>query len=848
MVNLEELLETPRKSASSYAEICPWFSMLPGGEAILCQDGTILGGFTLPGMDSEGLTDAHIDHMVDIVQKSFSIISENIIVWSYVEKLERDTYIRSEYTNQVAQYIEDKWEEKLKTRPQSVVNHSIFFGFRKSNLADSFFESVNYKINEEGVAFFTAVTSAIFQSFSTKRTVASIQGHLNENEAEFSKILDSVSATCANLLGMERLKGEWLLGELFSRFNVASPPGPVHEGRYGAYLPQRMAADKVVRRGNLLRFEGPSEVRNVGVISTTDFPDELSSSHIESLLKLPGEFCVCQIFEVLDSAKAQAMIQKLEGHYRMEVKSLSTRIAERFSGNDLGKVNTGNLLLADDAQDALVEITSENLMYGFHSMRILAYGKTERQANECIEKLSGSLRATGYTVTRETTGLLGAFLSSLPGNAKVNPRKYLASVANIADLFPFLGFSTGVREHRFFSKVLNRPVPNHVTFNTESTVPYGFNCHEHDLGHFLVLGGAGGGKTTMVNLLLALFQKYTPCNSFIFDKDYSTSVMSVLLGGKHLDINTSGKTKVKMNPVRRMLVNKDILALIEWIGMLAVGTSGERLSDAEKGIINMCVRQVAELNPAIWRLGTIYTQIAGASRALAMKISKYVDVSQGEDDPSGVGQFSSFFDNEEDAFELSNLVCIETGQLLEIDELAGPFLEYAFYCIDKKLNGSTPAFIYIEEAWFAIKNPLFYAKLMDWLRTLRKKKAFVGLATQAMSEFEQLPDLSAFLVNLPTRIFLPSITNTVEENRHLYQSIFNLNEQQLNLLKSAQPKRDYLIVKGTETKLVRADMPDIVIKINDACAVESSRHKALEMAESGISSWPMSYIKEHLHA
>ena len=43
-------------------------------------------------------------------------------------------------------------------------------------------------------------------------------------------------------------------------------------------------------------------------------------------------------------------------------------------------------------------------------------------------------------------------------------------------------------------------------------------------------------------------------------------------------------------------------------------------------------------------------------------------------------------------------------------------------------------------------------------------------------------------------------------------------------------------------------MPEIVIKINDACAIESSRQIALEMAESGNSSWPMSYIKEHLNA
>ena len=75
-----------------------------------------------------------------------------------------------------------------------------------------------------------------------------------------------------------------------------------------------------------------------------------------------------------------------------------------------------------------------------------------------------------------------------------------------------------------------------------------------------------------------------------------------------------------------------------------------------------------------------------------------------------------------------------------------------------------------------------------------------------------------------------------------------MNDKQLEILSGAIPKRDYLIVKSNTTKLVSADMPSVVIKINDACAKEHLRDKAIQMAEENQVEWEMKYIKEILNA
>lgn len=847
MVELKEILTTPLRSAKSYAQLCPWFSLLPSEEMILCQDGTLLAGFKLKGIDPEGVEDDTLSSQIDILQKSLSGMSENIICWSFVEKKKVKRHRASEYQNPIAQIIDNDWVDSMGDDAQFEVTHSIYFGYRKVNMGDSFIESVNHKINEEGMSFPKALISAAISAMSNAKTVASIRGHLNEYEVEFTKLLKGFFSIGSLLLGIERLKGEELLGTLFSRMNIASPTGPIRPSRNTSYLPQKMSADKMVRRGNQLKFQGPSKSRNVAIISTTDYPDDLNSEHIDNLLSLPYEFCISQTYEFINRENALKQIQKMEMHLRMEVKSLGTRVAERMTGKEIDKVDTGNLYLAEDAQSAVIEITSNNMTYGFFSMRIMAYGETEEIAEDAVDMLAGTLRAYGYPTTRESTGLLGVFLATLPGNSRINPRKYLASVANVADLCPIRGFNRGEASNKFLSDVLGKPVQSHITFQTESSITYGFNFHEFDLGHSLLVGGSGGGKTTFMNLAIAMFQKYGPCNTYIFDRDYSTSVMSVLLGGKHLDINTTGEAKVQMNPVKRMLDNGDAIALYRWICMLIVGENSEPLTAKEEADINQVVQQMKGMNRLHWRLGTFFTQLCGTNKQLALRMVKYVDTSNGQDS-TGVGQYSSFFDNDDDAFELSSFVCIETGKLLKIPDLAAPFLEYAFYAVNKSLNGQTPTLIYIEEASFALKNPQFYNNIEDWLRTLRKLKAFVVMSTQGLSELDKLPDLSGFLTNMPTRIFLPSITNTVKENTELYKKIFNLNDCQLDKLASAIPKRDYLIVKANETKLVRAVMPKSVVAINNACAIEHKRNRALDLSKSSAPGWDVEYLMEIVHA
>jgi ribose 1,5-bisphosphokinase PhnN len=65
---------------------------------------------------------------------------------------------------------------------------------------------------------------------------------------------------------------------------------------------------------------------------------------------------------------------------------------------------------------------------------------------------------------------------------------------------------------------------------TSARSPYYFNFHSADLGHSMVIGPSGGGKTVLVNFLMAQLEKFNARYIFI-DKDQGAEIFVRASGG-----------------------------------------------------------------------------------------------------------------------------------------------------------------------------------------------------------------------------------------------------------------------------------------------------------------------------
>lgn len=146
-----------------------------------------------------------------------------------------------------------------------------------------------------------------------------------------------------------------------------------------------------------------------------------------------------------------------------------------------------------------------------------------------------------------------------------------------------------------------------------------------------------------------------------------------------------------------------------------------------------------------------------------------------------------------------------------------------------------------------LSNPAFATKMEDWLRTFRKKRAFVVFATQALDEIAQLPNIGSFVSNIPTQIFLPSVKSSVHQQADLFRSIFGTTDAQMSLLAQAIPKRDYLLVRPTVTRLVNTQMPAALVAINEATTQDAKRAQLAEYQAEGGPDWELKFLREVLN-
>ena len=844
MLSLADLFTKPRRSARSYGELLPWFGAISPG-LVLCQDGSLLAGFSYQGEDVEGREDFLVDQRINALQMALRTLNDRCTLWTVQERRYTSGYLKNEFSNPVARLIDQEWEQACGQRHNARLTQRLFIAYNFPNQSEALFEALRSELVASEGRVLPALNGLLRRRLTASHAVARVRGQLAEMAQEFEKVLAAFSGIVQPGMGFKRLEGAEFLGELHARANLASPRGPVHPPGHLSYLNTLLAADSVERQHDLLKFTGPGATRYAAALSMTGTPAQAHSQHIDQLMALDCEYVLVQCYRFLDRLVAEKGIQDAEMFYRSEVKSVVTRVAERLFDMQSDKVNTGNLHLAEDAQQALVEVTAGDVSYGYYNMTLLALGESARAAEAAVDLLASSLRSNGFTLVRERHGLLAALLTTLPGHANATLRWRLASTANLADLAPIRTISQGEPNHPLFSRVLGREVPPLCRFLTPYGVAFDFNLHEGDLGHTAVIGGSGSGKTSLMTLLIAQFAKYSPAQTYIFDKDHSLMMATVLLGGKHIDMGPQTR-RGSMNPVAVMLKNGDDTRLRQWVEVL-ITAGGHSLTSQETGTISTAISQLLQSHAANWRLGGLFGLIAGQDRNLASKLAAFVDQSEGEEGYGGVGPYASFFDNEDDHFTLTDLVGMECGGLLDDGKLASPFMDYAFYCIERSLDGATPTLIYVEEAWYMLSNPAFARKMEDWLRTFRKKRATLVFSTQALDEIARLPNLGSFVTNIPTQIYLPSVRSSVHEQAELYRSVFGLTEAQMALLAQAVPKRDYLLVRPSLTRLVNTRMPASLIAINEATIQPRRREQLMDYQAAGGPDWQLRFLAEVLN-
>ncbi len=129
------------------------------------------------------------------------------------------------------------------------------------------------------------------------------------------------------------------------------------------------------------------------------------------------------------------------------------------------------------------------------------------------------LENLGFTARVETVNAVEAFLGTIPGHTIENVRRPIMHTLNLAHLMPLTTIWPGLARNP--CPFYPQPAPPLTFAATTGATPFRLSLHVGDVGHTLVLGMTGGGKSTLLGLLMAQHYRYAKAQIFAFDKGYS---------------------------------------------------------------------------------------------------------------------------------------------------------------------------------------------------------------------------------------------------------------------------------------------------------------------------------------
>jgi type IV secretion system protein VirB4 len=543
---------------------------------------------------------------------------------------------------------------------------------------------------------------------------------------------------------------------------VLLPPPETDLGQHIPYSRVSFGLDTIETRG-------PATRSFASILGIKEYPDASRAGLLDTLLRVPHEIVITESFAPIERQTARERID------------LSLR---RLKSADEGAATERAEMLA--ARDA---VGAGQLTFGDHHLSVLVRSASIETLEAATADAAAALADIGAVGVREDVNLEPAFWGQFPANEQFVVRRALISSANAAGFISLHGFPLGRARGNHWGEAVS-------VLETTSSTPYFFNFHEGDLGNFTIIGPSGSGKTVVLNFLAAQAQKFSP-RTILFDKDRGSEIFLRALGGRYERITRGAPTG--FNPLRLPDNALNRAFIRDWLSVLVEANGAE-----EESAIAKAIDEIFSHGAELRRLRFLRDLLAGGRRPQPGDLPSRLDPWIFE------GEHAWLFDNREDELDFGNRVLgFDMTELLEDRRLRTPVLLYLFHRIEQRLDGS-PTMILIDEAWKALDDPMFAARIRNWMKTLRKRNAMIGFATQSAADALDSSIASAIVEQTATAIFMP---NQKAREEH-YCKGFGLSAQEFEFIRSLPAhSRCFLVRQGNRSVVVRLDlngMPDML--------------------------------------
>ena len=582
------------------------------------------------------------------------------------------------------------------------------------------------------------------------------------------------------------------------RQRVRVPETPMH---LDAFLP-----DEDLIGGLEPRLGGA----NLRTLTIMGFPSQTWPGLLDDLNRLAFSYRWSTRAICLDKTDATKVLARIRRQWFAKRKSLMAILKEVMTNEASVLMDSDAANKALDADVALQELGSDLVGEAYVTATVTVWDEDAGVADDRLRLIEKTVQGRDFTCMRETVNAIEAWLGSLPGHVYANVRQPPISTLNLAHMMPFSAVWAGPEGDEHFKG------PPLLFAKTEGATPFRFSLHVGDVGHTLIVGPTGAGKSVLLALMALQFRRYPRSQIFAFDFGGSIRAAALAMGGDWHDLGGA--------------LADDVAEPVALQPLARIDDAGERAWAAD-WIATLLARETVAITPELkehlWSALTSLSSAPIAERTITglSVLLQSNALKQALQSYTVAGPWGRLLDAESERLGEAEVQAFETEGLIGAGA-APTVLSYLFHRIEDRFDGR-PTLLMIDEGWLALDDKGFAGQLREWLKTLRKKNASVIFATQSLADIDGSAIAPAIIESCPTRIFLPNERALEPQIATIYRR-FGLNDRQIEILSLATPKRDYYCQSRRGNRLFDLGLSEVAL----AFAAASSKTDQAAIAEA----------------
>lgn len=770
MLNLAEYQSKARR----LADYLPWAALVAPG-TILNKDGSFQRSIRFRGPDLESATDAELVGCCARLNNVLRRLGSGWALFFEAERFATPAYPHSRFPDSASWLVDAEREAAFRGEESLDGGRTA----PREHYENAYVLTLLYMPPPDQ----TARAERALLEREESGQARDWQRELSSFISETDRVLDLLAGIMPEVHALD--DGEsltYLHGTISTkRHAVAIPETPIY---LDAILPDESLS------GGIEPMLGDQHVR---ILTVLGFPGATRPGILDALNHLDFPYRWMTRFIALDKTEANKALTRLRRQWFNKRKSVTALLREVMHNEPVQLLDSDADNKVVDADLALQALGGDHVSFGYLTTTVTILDTDRNRAEDKVRAMERVIHGAGFTTIRESVNAVEAWLGSLPGNPYANVRQPLIHSLNLAHLLPLSSVWAGPARNDHLDG------PPLFYAETSGSTPFRFSTHVSDVGHMMIVGPTGAGKSVLLALMALQFRRYPGAQVYVFDKGNSARAAVLGMGGAHHALGSDGS--LAFQPLRKIDDPAERSWASEWIAGL---------------LTQQNVVVTPELREMLWSaLSSLSSAPVGERTLTGLSVLLQSNAIKSALMPYTLdGPYGCLLDAAEDDLPLADLQCFETETLLHEEGAVAPVLTYLFHRLEERFDGK-PTLLILDEAWVYLDNPLFAARIREWLKVLRKKNVAVVFATQSLADVVGSSIATAIIESCPQRIFLPNDRAIEPQGRAAYES-FGLNERQIELIARATPKRQYYLQSRRGNRLFELALGPVALAIAGA--------------------------------